>query len=43
MSSSTKTSSTRDPEEQPKQEKIAVLLIHGPDKKGIVAAFSQLL
>jgi formyltetrahydrofolate deformylase len=31
------------PEEEPEQSKIAVLKIHGPDKKGIVAAFSQLL
>ena len=34
----------KDPEEEPPtQEKIAVLRIHGPDNKGIVAAFSQLL
>jgi len=43
----TKISSTqkpaKDPEEEPEQSKIAVLRIHGPDKKGIVAAFSQLL
>lgn len=31
------------PEEEPEQSKMAVLKIHGPDKKGIVAAFSQLL
>lgn len=35
--------SEKDPEEEPEKAKIAVLRIHGPDKKGIVAAFSQLL
>lgn len=35
--------SEKDPEEEPEQAKIAILKIHGPDKKGIVAAFSQLL
>lgn len=35
--------SAKDPEEEPEQAQIAVLRIHGPDKKGIVAAFSQLL
>eukprot|EP00979_Chaetoceros_neogracilis_P009121 scaffold2062_cov273-Chaetoceros_neogracile.AAC.36 len=33
----------KDPEEEPSRSKIGVLRIHGPDKKGIVAAFSQLL
>lgn len=38
------TNNTKDPEEEPEQEnKIAILRIYGPDKKGIVAAFSQLL
>mmetsp|Transcript_6902 Transcript_6902/g.7533 ORF Transcript_6902/g.7533 Transcript_6902/m.7533 type:complete len:302 (+) Transcript_6902:171-1076(+) len=41
MSSSANTA--RDPEEEPEPSKIAVLRIHGPDRKGIVAAFSQLL
>ena len=40
---STAMNSTLDPEEELEQSKIAVLKIHGPDKKGIVAAFSQLL
>mmetsp|Transcript_7089 Transcript_7089/g.13368 ORF Transcript_7089/g.13368 Transcript_7089/m.13368 type:complete len:314 (-) Transcript_7089:523-1464(-) len=36
--------SHRDPEEEPTPaSKPAILRIHGPDKKGIVAAFSQLL
>lgn len=39
-----KFAAAKDPEEQPEGEsQIAVLRIHGPDKKGIVAAFSQLL
>lgn len=39
-----KTAPAKDPEEEPASEaKVAILRIHGPDKKGIVAAFSQLL
>lgn len=39
-----KSTSAKDPEEEPASSaKIAILRIHGPDKKGIVAAFSQLL
>jgi formyltetrahydrofolate deformylase len=35
---------TKDPEEEPiPKSKPAILRIHGPDQKGIVAAFSQLL
>lgn len=38
------TAPAKDPEEEPEDtQKIAVLKIHGPDTKGIVAAFSQLL
>jgi formyltetrahydrofolate deformylase len=45
IASTTTTTTHKDPEEEPtsSESKPAILRIHGPDQKGIVAAFSQLL